>query len=231
VISEHLRALTTEALYQLADQMELSLPPDLPRALVIGEILDAYEEELSDRKEHSSESTLIEEKKFSISEFQPAYHPGGLGLCDRYNETRVHLLPRDPEWIFAFWDVNDIELEGLREESGYGGLFLRVCIAGSSDYFDIPVKEGDADWYVHTGGISTTYRIDVCAHVAGKVRILARSETVKTPRHPADIDLGVLSASQRALYHLSAGARSHGDSVPELPDNPARIMSSSIDLE
>ncbi len=73
-------------------------------------------------------------------------------IPERYNETKIVLLLRDPQWAFAYWDRStDTVHENFQKDMFFEGYFLRVFeydTAGSGgefsdSFFDIPVSDTD----------------------------------------------------------------------------------------
>jgi hypothetical protein len=79
----HLESLSTPDLVRLADEYGIDIPEGLNRRFIIGELLDAVEE--NDRQER--ESSLVTEGDFII--------PADV-LPETYNETQISVLMRDP---------------------------------------------------------------------------------------------------------------------------------------
>jgi uncharacterized protein len=216
VTIDKLESLSLEELYALADRTGLDLPPGLARPFVIEEILDVLEEDSEDRRSSQGDALHVDEKKYSELRIDSiGVDPGAdESLATRYNETMIRAIVRDPSWAFAFWDVSDADLESLRGDEGAAALFLRVVELppqgeraepeGVREYFDIPVAEGDIQWYINLPRSGVRFRIDLCARrAAGKVRTLARSNEVESPRQ--DLATESLDARARELLALSGG--------------------------
>jgi uncharacterized protein len=218
VTIDKLESLSLEELYTLADRTGLDLPPGLARPFVIEEILDVLEEDSEDRRSSQGEALHIDEKKYSelrIDEID--VDPGAdESMTQRYNETMIHAIVRDPSWAFAFWDVSDADLESIHGEEGSAGLFLRVVeIRGQGDkadsdnhreYFDIPVADNDLQWYINLPRSGVRFRIDLCARHAFqtvKFRVLARSNEVESPRQSLATPPEKLGAETCELLALS----------------------------
>lgn len=58
----------------------------------------------------------VPQKSFHIKHFNTP--PNQYQLPDTYNEDRLALLVRDPEWLFAYWDLSAATLENFREKHG-----------------------------------------------------------------------------------------------------------------
>lgn len=213
---EKLDALSLEELYALAEKTGLDLPPGLERPFVIEEILDALEEDSEDRREAQGEAVHIDEKKYSGLRMGDFDVDSGYSepIAARYNETMIRAIARDPSWAFAYWDVSDSDLEALRGEEASAGLFLRVvelgqgCDQGEAqrEYFDIPVADNDNQWYINLPRSGVRFRIDLCARrggQAGKVRALARSNEVESPRLGLSPPEGGLDEASYELLALS----------------------------
>lgn len=121
-------------------------------------------------------------------EVQPYALPGG------YGDDRVVIMPRDPQWLFAYWEISD----GLRRavarqygpqvwESGrlvlrvYDVTDLRFDGTNAHRFWDVAVGEA-RNWYVQVGLPERDYCLDLgLALPDGRFILLARSNTVRTP--------------------------------------------------
>ncbi len=111
-------------------------------------------------------------------------------IPERYNETKIVLLLRDPQWAFTYWDINDLEGERLKEDPFFEGFFLRVYEQSSEKYssdmvdtyFDIPVSETDKSRYINLLHGGKWYSLGLFAMVRAKEKLLSRSNAVKSPQ-------------------------------------------------
>jgi hypothetical protein len=107
---------------------------------------------------------------------------------DSYGLNRIRLLVRDPEWIFAYWDVNPEAMKDLGRRLGeralaLSRLTLRVVDPVSGASSDILLPPGARWWYVRTDSARRTYRAELGVTVpSGAFHRLAESNTVVTPR-------------------------------------------------
>ncbi len=107
---------------------------------------------------------------------------------ETYGQNRIRLLVRDPEWIFAYWDVRPQSLEELAKSLGeralaLSRLTLRVVDPVSGGASDILLPHGARWWYVRTDAARRTYRAQLGVTLpSGEFRTLAESNTVVTPR-------------------------------------------------
>jgi len=107
---------------------------------------------------------------------------------ESYGVDRVRLLVRDPEWIFAYWDVSSDSMKGLVKSLGerayaLSRLTLRVLDPVSGGQSDILLPPGARWWYIRSDVARRTYRAEIGVTLpSGEFRRLAESNTVVTPR-------------------------------------------------
>ncbi len=83
--------------------------------------------------------------------------PDGQSLPEGYGNTEAALLPRDPNWMYVYWEISGNSRENLRREHGRDILeksrqVLRVhdMTAGAvTRYFDLDIKFEARCWYVN----------------------------------------------------------------------------------
>jgi len=152
---------------------------------------------------------LNEEDQIRAAKYLPRELPKRLFEEDRflfpetYGVNRVRLLVRDPEWIFAYWDVSPSAFKDLARSLGERGLALsrltlRVQDPVSGGSSDILLPPGARWWYIRTDSARRTYRAELGVTLpSGEFRGLAESNTVVTPR--------VGPSPQRARRRMSYG--------------------------
>ncbi|MBN2874956.1 MAG: DUF4912 domain-containing protein [Spirochaetales bacterium] len=226
---ERLNGLSIDALYALADKMGLDLPAGLERVFLVEALMEAFEEDREERKASGDAAVHMEEKKFSGSELDEIDASIDAAPCieKRYNETVVHVIVRDPEWAFVFWDVRDEELDALKASDGYCCLFLRVIKEpgydgkGSSS-FDVVVGDDDDHWYLHLPDDDRAYRVDLYARSGSRSRLLAHAAVTRTPRALIADCLADLTPGAAELAALSGLASL--EIVPAPEHHPSRIL-------
>ncbi|MBE9078822.1 DUF4912 domain-containing protein [Romeria aff. gracilis LEGE 07310] len=149
--------------------------------------------------------TEIEASKFSTPAEPQAMQPtveelatvdDGLGeLPSGYGESRIVLLPRDPQWAYVYWDVPNEHKEQLRHQGG-SRLALRFYDVTDVDLnyqsphslqqyecdemareWHLPIPVSDRDYIVEIGYVCND----------GRWLILARSAPVRVPPvYPSD---------------------------------------------
>lgn len=192
---ERLSALSDQNLIALAKREGICIDETAltgaHREELIDEILEALEEDRAERLAVNNSAMRSKSHKYDIFMDEELECREGeiFGIPERYNETRIVLMLRDPLWAFAYWDIQDVRLAALQEEPFYEGLFLRVYEFSSAipsrdhviDYFDIPVRESDDSWYISLPKPGGFFCVDLrCKSLHGE-SLLCRSNMIKSP--------------------------------------------------
>jgi hypothetical protein len=156
---------------------------------------------------------LPEEDQIRAAKFLAREAPPRLFEEDRflfpesYGVDRVRLLVRDPDWIFAYWDVSAASMKELAHELGerafaLSRLTLRVADPVSGGTSDILLPPGARWWYIRTDAERRAYRAQIGVTLpSGEFRRLADSNTVVTPRVGPSHE----AAKRRISYGEAAG--------------------------
>jgi hypothetical protein len=178
---------------------------------------------------------LSEEDQIRAAKFLPRELPKRLFEEERflfpesYGQNRIRLLVRDPEWIFAYWDVKPDSLEELAKKLGeralaLSRLTLRVVDPVSGGSSDILLPAGARWWYVRTDSARRTYRAELGVTLpSGEFRRLAESNTVVTPRvgpSPERARRRMSYSDASELAPAAAVAASRADSEQGLASEP-----------
>ncbi len=160
-------------------------------------------EPLAPRPEGLSEEDAIRSAKYLPRNLPPRlFEEERFLFPESYGVDRVRLLVRDPEWLFAYWDVNPKSVEELRRHLGeraaaVARLTLRISDPVSGGESDVLLPPGARWWYVRTDSARRSYRAELGFTLAsGEFRSLARSNTVTTPR----VGPSAQKASRRLSY-------------------------------
>ena len=154
---------------KMAPVQPIPTPPDAPSSL-------NEEEQIESAKylQPTTAARVFEEERFLFP--------------DTYGVDRVRLLVKDPEWLFAYWDVSPQAVSTLRRELGERGLALtrltlRITDPGHGGTSIILLPYGARAWYVHADKASRSYRALLGWTLpSGVFRTLAESNLVSTPR-------------------------------------------------
>ncbi len=119
-------------------------------------------------------------------------------LPDGYGESRIMLLPRDPQWAYAYWDIPNEHKERLRQQGGQQ-LSLRLYDVTDLDptstdldpnesVQEYPCDELAREWYLPIPLSDRSYLVEIGYRTAeGDWLKLARSASVLVPpTYPSD---------------------------------------------
>lgn len=116
-------------------------------------------------------------------------------LPDGYGESRIVLLPRDPQWAYTYWDIPNDHKEDLRKQGGQQ-LALRIYDVTDIDIDyqsphsiqEYPCDELAREWYLPIPVSDRDYVVDIGYRCAdGRWLVLARSAPVHVPPvYPSD---------------------------------------------
>lgn len=135
-----------------------------------------------------------------------------------YNETIITLMARDPETVYAYWEVSEERKNNLKQTYGSkwdnSTLVIRLYdVTGldyfngnnANSYFDEVINDHADNWYMHIGAPD---RI-LCADLGRKLDddtfvTIVRSNYVHTPRNAisdkVDSKWMLVTADQKTLY-------------------------------
>lgn len=147
---------------------------------------------------------------------------------DGYGDDRVVALPRDPQWIYAYWEVSAGLRRSVSQRYGpkvweEGQVTLRVYDVtdivfdgtNAHRFWDVAVGEARA-WYLHVGGAERDYCLDLgLALPDGRFVVLARSNVVRTPAEGMSPLTDAEWLTLDEIYRLSLGL-DQGDSSAAL---------------
>src|SRR3989338_880431 len=108
-----------------------------------------------------SPKTLIERKP-AVSpkaDFSSSY----ADLPLSYNQTKLELLVRDPEWIYAYWDFSGETwrwVTKLLEEDPASRAKLRIHNLSHHTSYDLDVQLEAKNWYVNVGFPDTEFEAE-----------------------------------------------------------------------
>lgn len=137
-----------------------------------------------------------------------------------YGDTRIVLLVRDPEWVFAYWEINDATREELRlPRTGHDRrVVLRMYKIDGRNwpeesahyFFDVDVGPYATNWYVKVPEPDSRW----CGELGmydeeGNYIVIAQSNVVRTPRDrmsdETDSEWMLVEEEFQKIYSLSGG--------------------------
>ena len=120
------------------------------------------------------------------------------GLADLpagYGESRVVLMPRDPQWAYTYWDIPNDHKEDLRRQGGqqlalriYDVTDINLEYQSPHSIQEYPCDELAREWYLPIPVSDRDYTVDIGYRCAdGRWLVLARSIPVRIPPvYPSD---------------------------------------------
>jgi len=124
--------------------------------------------------------------------------PAETDLPDRYGDHRLVVLARDPNWAYAYWDLNPAQVRGLlksaRQTADNARWILRVYSAAlhpveeKGDYFDVDVNLQGGNYYLNLSRPGARFIVEIgVMDASGMFRPTAQSNPVILPLdHPSD---------------------------------------------
>ncbi|OLP18825.1 hypothetical protein BST81_08805 [Leptolyngbya sp. 'hensonii'] len=170
-----------------------TLPASTPAAVPVTSFVTATSLELAQSgveatKFDVGQTDLASESLASVDEGLPE-------LPDGYGVSRIVLMPRDPQWAYAYWDVSNEHKQALRQQGGFR-LALRfydvtdvdITLQNPHSLQQYDCDEMARDWYLPVPVSDRDYIVEI-GYLAGDGRwlLLARSGSVRIPPvYPSD---------------------------------------------
>ena len=189
-----LQSLATSDLIDLANSLELFIPPNFSRYYLIKEILNL--------------DTELEDIPYNILKTLPLDEDVE-DLPASYRMTEIRLLLRDPMWLFTFWDINANTLEELTKEDPNVSIFLRVMSFRSEDddtyyaFEDINISKDERSLYIHTSINEEVTQVALMFKTKQKTEIMVKSNFIYMPRKNIKNNLCIDSSSMNEIMELS----------------------------
>ncbi|MCL1818429.1 MAG: DUF4912 domain-containing protein [Spirochaetaceae bacterium] len=189
-LRERLAALSDGSLRDLARKEGLEAPQDVARILLIDLLLEVLEEEYKEENSQNNDSVRIQQIKYDLPYSEKNRKENGeAAFPERYNDTRLVLLLRDPFWAFAYWDIRGGTLKSVKKENEAETVVLRVLrLKGSPpepgsivDSFDIPLGLADSSRYINIPRQDALYRAVLVLQGKTWEKQLVASNTVQVP--------------------------------------------------
>lgn len=135
-----------------------------------------------------------------------------------YGDTKVVLLVRDPEWIFAYWEMNQETRRkfGLIRGAHSRSLALRVYELDNpqrKEPYDMLVNDYTSSWYIRIPGQGSRFKVDLGIYdEKGKFLSISTSNIVEIPRmgisEHVDVEFAEINDEiYGQILHLSGGVR------------------------
>jgi hypothetical protein len=164
-----------------------------------------------------SEEEQIERAKFGTIPPKRLFEEERFLFPESYGRNQVRLLVRDPQWLFAHFDVDPRTLRGLVEEVGERTLALsrvalRVSDPGNGGASLTLLPPGARSWYIPVDDARRSYQAELGLLLpSGVFRHLATSNVVQTPRRGPAYERARRQGSWRGAGAAPDGATPDGD--------------------
>ncbi|MEC4803440.1 MAG: DUF4912 domain-containing protein [Jaaginema sp. PMC 1079.18] len=143
----------------------------------------------------------VEASKFELGQDDPiggtlaSVDEGLADLPEGYGESRIMILPRDPQWSYVYWDVPNEHKEELRRQGGqqlalrlYDSTDVDLNYQAPHNVQEYPCDELAREWYLPIPVSDRDYIVEIGYRCAdGRWLMLARSSGVRIPPvYPSD---------------------------------------------
>ncbi len=117
----------------------------------------------------------------------------GAPLPDGYGQTLVVLMPRDPRWMFSYWEVTEQTSREIKLQHGEDVFFwaqptLRMHEVSSKNnpsslrYIDVNVILDSRNWYLNADREGSSWYVELGLKTPdGKFIVLAKSNSITLP--------------------------------------------------
>ena len=195
-----LEEMTLRQLRRVASQYNISRYSRMRKDQLLASVAKAMQNQIVMPKSIIQEEQKVEAAKFDLGQEDPqevnfASVDEGIGeLPGGYGESRIVLMPRDPQWAYAYWDIPNIQKEELRRQGGQQ-LSLRLYDVTDLDGHQSPhsvqeylCDEMAREWYLPVPVSDRDYIIDIGYRCPdGRYLVLSRSSAVRIPPvYPSD---------------------------------------------
>lgn len=159
---------------------------------------------LSSSQSLAREKETIEKEKFdvgqktvvAVKESRTQYRGERYQLPLRYGDNRIVLLPRDPWWLYTYWDItnnriNEVVSSIPLDDRASLKWTLRVYnVTGvanfkgnnANSFFDIDINFDAGNWYINANQPESDWCVEIGLKTpGGRFYAVARSNIIKTP--------------------------------------------------
>lgn len=197
-----LEEMTLRQLRRVASEYSISRYSRMRKSQLLAAIQEAQRSKLSLSPTRSLEAQeTVEAAKFELGQedrtggFLADVDEGLADLPQGYGESRIVLLPRDPQWAYAYWDIPNEHKTELRQQGGqqlalriYDVTDIDIDVQRPHSIQEYPADELAREWYVPIPVSDRDYVVDIGYRTGdGRWLVLARSARVHIPPvYPSD---------------------------------------------
>jgi uncharacterized protein len=197
-----LEEMTLRQLRRVASEYGVSRYSRMRKSQLLAEIQKIQRTKISTSPSRTVEAqSEVEASKFEVGQEDRtggtlASVDEGLGdLPGGYGESRIVLMPRDPQWCYTYWDIPNEHREDLRRQGGqqlalriYDVTDISLEYQAPHSIQEYPCDELAREWYLPMPVSDRDYVVDMGYRCAdGRWLVLARSAPVRVPPvYPSD---------------------------------------------
>ena len=197
-----LEEMTLRQLRKVASQYGISRYSRMRKSQLLASIQEAQPANISIGTSRTLEAQEeVEAAKFELGQEDrtadtlASVDEGLADLPEGYGESRIVLMPRDPQWGYCYWDVSNEHKEDLRRQGGqqlalriYDATDISLEAQSPHSIQEYPCDEMAREWYVPIPVSDRDYVVDIGYRCAdGRWLVLARSAEVRIPPvYPSD---------------------------------------------
>jgi hypothetical protein len=197
-----LEEMTLRQLRKVASEFNVSRYSRMRKDQLLAAIEQAQQARFSSNPSRTQESQEdVEATKFELGQEDRF---GGIlasvdeGLPDLpagYGESRIVLMPRDPQWCYAYWDISNEAKQDKRHQGGqqlalrlYDVTDINLDYQSPHSIQEYPCDELAREWYLPIPVSDRNYVVDIGYRCFdGRWLVLARSIPVQVPPvYPSD---------------------------------------------
>ncbi|MEA5450954.1 DUF4912 domain-containing protein [Leptolyngbya sp. CCNP1308] len=181
-----------------APEPQPAMPAAVPMALGAAGLAAGAAASLASTEDQSA----VEASKYNVvgrpsdGDFDLSTIDDGLPpLPDGYGDSRIVLMPRDPQWAYAYWDTPHTHKEELRRQGGehlalrlYDVTGINLDSQAPHSLQQVGCDEMAREWYMQIPVSDRDYQAEI-GYLTGDGRwlVLARSNTIRIPPvYPSD---------------------------------------------
>jgi hypothetical protein len=197
-----LEEMTLRQLRKVASEYGISRYSRMRKSQLLAEIQKIQRAKISIGPSRTVEAQPeVEASKFELGQDDrtggtlASVDEGLADLPEGYGESRVVLMPRDPQWAYAYWDIPNDHKEDLRRQGGqqlalriYDVTDISLEYQSPHSIQEYPCDELAREWYLPMPVSDRDYVVDIGYRCAdGRWLVLARSAPVRVPPvYPSD---------------------------------------------
>jgi len=196
-----LEEMTLRQLRKIASELNISKYSRMRKSELLTKIQQVLQEKVTRNPSYIQEEQQVEASKFELGQDDKTGGPlasvdENLGdLPGGYGQSRIMLMPRDPQWCYAYWDIPNEHREELRRQGGqqlairlYDVTDINIEYQSPHTVQEYLCDELAREWYLPVPVSDRDYVIDIGYRCAdGRWLVLARSTPIHVPPvYPSD---------------------------------------------